>query len=188
MSAIELLIILVILLLNFAIVTLLKDRIIVVASVMIVNLIIILFYSLVIADYQNLKELIIATAVYSITILALISNTNHIDKISENSKKKKPKFILWLAIFMALTISCGGFYLIKNISDLLPKNTNARDQFGNVIITGNAPESQPESTASHQELKDNVLFKRSTDAILIIVGVMTILLLSGKYRNRESNI
>lgn len=189
----ELLIILAILFLNFAIIIMLSNRIVVVASVMIVNLIIILFYSIIIADYQNLKELIIATVVYSITILALISNTNHIDQISENITKSKSKIIILFAIIMALTISCGGFYLMKNIRDLLPKSSVLRDQFGNIVVTNNTPpvlDNAMNNPANSEQpkLKNNVLFKRSTDAILIIVGVMTILLLSSKYRNRESNI
>lgn len=176
-SASEVLITITILLLNFAIIALLRNKIVIVASVMISNLITILFYSLIISDNQILKELIIATTIYCITILTLISNSHHIDKIREYSAKKSPSKIIISFIFLvSFGASCCGFYLIKHI--------NFKQQI-DVKTTTNTTMS---ITQAKQDLKNNVLFKRSTDAILIVVGIMTILLLSSKYRNRESNI
>jgi hypothetical protein len=165
----------------------------VVASVMIINLIIILLYSIIIANYQNLKELIIATVIYSITILTLISNTNHIDQISKSSSYFKSKIAIYLVFIFALIVSSGGFYLIKNIDKILPRKTSSSQLTLEKIM--NKPQSLANNNninqnldAEQKEIKNNVLFKRSTDAILIIVGIMTVLLLSSKYRNQESNI
>src|SRR3989338_9081966 len=121
-SIYEILIILAILSLNFAVIVWFKNRIVVVASVMIANLIIILLYSTIIWDYQILQELIIATIFYSITILVLISNSSHIDQInSDNLKKIKSnlnKKISYSLIFIiTFTLSCGVFYLSKNIKE-----------------------------------------------------------------------
>ena len=60
-------------------------------------------------------------------------------------------------------------------------------QLEKVIGTNNkTPEFGEKS--DQKNLKNNVLFKRSTDAILIIVGVMAIMLLGSKYRGVESKI
>lgn len=183
----ELLTILVILFLNFAIVVLFRNRIVVVASVMIANLVTILFYSMIIADYQNLKELIIATIIYSLTILALISSTNHIDQVRETHQNK---IISCLIVVIALTIGGSGFYLLKNVSNSLPDNNVSRsDVARNDVASEFAASSEvSDGNTDRQKLKNSILFKHSTDAILIIVGVMTFLLLGSKYRNRESNI
>jgi hypothetical protein len=192
-SIVESLIILAILSLNFAVIVWFRNRIVVVASVMITNLIIILFYSTIISDYQNLQELIIATIFYSITILVLISNSNHIDQINSDSLKKirssLNKQITYSLIFLfTFTLSCGVFYLSKDIKEQSTRN----DNFTIEQITNPAsmtPDGQNAAAPAEQKkLTNNVLFRRSTDAILIIVGVITILLLSSKYRNRESNI
>ena len=151
----ELLIILVILFLNFAIVILFRNRIIVVASVMIANLVMILFYSMIIADYQSLKELIIATIIYSITILTLISNTTHIDKINETHQNK---IIGYLIIIIALTIGSGGFYLLKNVGSLLPNNNVHQDVLDSTNNAAPSPEVASDN-ADHQKLKNSILFK-----------------------------
>ncbi len=190
-SIYEILIILAILSLNFAVIVWFKNRIVVVASVMIANLIIILLYSTIIWDYQILQELIIATIFYSITILVLISNSSHIDQInSDNLKKTKSSFnkkISYSLIFIVtFTLSCGVFYLSKNIKEKSNHSWKI-EQLENPTQTSPNQEIV-QIKIEQKKLKNNVLFRRSTDAILIMVGVIVILLLSSKYRNRESNI
>jgi len=190
-SIYEILIILAILSLNFAVIVWFKNRIVVVASVMVANLIIILLYSTIIWDYQILQELVIATIFYSITILVLISNSSHIDQInSDNLKKIKSslnKKISYSLIFITtLTLSCGVFYLSKNIKEKSNPNWQI-EQLTNPDHIKPNQETTPVNI-EQKKLKNNVLFRRSTDAILIMAGVMVILLLSSKYRNRESNI
>jgi magnesium-transporting ATPase (P-type) len=190
-SIYEILIILAILSLNFAVIVWFKNRIVVVASVMIANLIIILLYSTIIWDYQILQELIIATIFYSITILVLISNSSHIDQIdSDNLKKIKSSFnkkISYSLIFIVtFTLSCGVFYLSKNIKEKSNHSWKI-EQLENPTQTSPNQEIA-QIQIEQKKLKNNVLFRRSTDAILIMVGVIVILLLSSKYRNRESNI
>jgi hypothetical protein len=196
-SIVESLIILAILSLNFAVIVWFRNRIVVVASVMISNLIIILFYSTIISDYQSLQELIIATIFYSITILVLISNSNHIDQINSDSLKKirsslNTQITYSLIFLFTFTLSCGVFYLSKDIKEQSSRNDNFTiEKITNPaqIIDQITPDEQNATAPAEQKkLTNNVLFRRSTDAILIIVGVITILLLSSKYRNRESNI
>jgi magnesium-transporting ATPase (P-type) len=192
-SIYEILIILAILLLNFAVIVWLKNRIVVVASVMIANLIIILLYSTIIWDYQILQELIIATIFYSITILVLISNSSHIDQIDSDNLKRirsslNKKVNYSLIFLITFAISCGIFYLSINIKEQ-PKINQQNlqiEQPGSLSIDPNQNTTQINSQQT--KLKNNALFKRSTDAILIMAGVIVILLLSSKYKNRESNI
>ncbi len=195
-SLIELLIILAILSLNFAVIVWFKNRIVVVASVMIANLIIILLYSTIISDYQSLQELIIATIFYSITILILISNSKHIDQINSDNLKKirsslNNKINYSLIFIVTFALSCGVFYLSKDIKEQSNHNEKWQiEQLANPDNSGQIKDNGNNIAAENSEkkLKNNVLFRRSTDAILIMVGVITILLLSSKYRNRESNI
>ncbi|MES2677126.1 MAG: hypothetical protein V4612_02265 [Pseudomonadota bacterium] len=184
-SIVESLIILAILSLNFGVIIWLKNRIAVVSSVMLINLIIILLCAISIADYQILKELIIAITIYSITILTLISNTNHIDQISSNKPLIGGKFNRHLILIITLMISCSVFYLSQSIKQ--QSTYTATSQLEKIIGTNKeAPISAAKS--EQKNLKNNVLFKRSTDAILIIVGVMAIMLLGSKYRGVESKI
>ncbi len=192
-SLYEILIILAILSLNFAVIVWFKNRIVVVTSVMIANLIIILLYSIIISDYQSLQELIIATIFYSITILVLISNSSHIDQINSGNLKKiksglNKKLSYSLIFIITFTLSCGVFYLSKNIKEQSNHNQNWQiEQLTNLNqIKANQKDIQID--IGQKKLGNNVLFRRSTDAILIMVGVIIILLLSSKYRNRESNI
>jgi hypothetical protein len=191
---IETLITLAILSLNFAIVMWFKNRIALVSSVMIINLLIILLCSISISDYQNLKELIIAIIIYSITILILISNTSHIDQIKSDKSKKLlsplAKKANYLAIVMlTLLLSYGGFYLANNIEEQSLRSDDKQiEKMTQPAAPIESPEGAKPEETKESKLKNNVLFHRSTDAILIIVGVMVTLLLSSKYRNRESNI
>lgn len=195
-SIVESLIILAILSLNFAVIVWFKNRIVVVASVMIANLIIILLYSTIISDYQILQELIIATIFYSITILILISNTSHIDQINSDNLPKVSLFLskkinYSLIFIFTFALSCGVFYLSKDIKEQTNHNRNWQiEQLTNQVNPDQIknPENNAVIESKEKKLTHNVLFRRSTDAILIMVGVIIILLLSSKYRNRESNI
>ena len=184
-SIVESFIILAILSLNFGVIIWFKNRIVMVASVMLINLIIILLCAISISDYQILKELIIAIVIYSITILTLISNTTHIDQISANKPLIGGKFKHHQIIIITITISCCVFYLSQSITEQSSAAPNL--QLEKIIGTNNkAPDIEAKS--DQKNLKNNVLFKRSTDAILIIVGVMAIMLLGSKYRGVESKI
>jgi hypothetical protein len=184
-SIFEALIILAILLLNFAIVAYFKNKIAVVSSVMVGNLIIILLYSATISDHQILQELILAIILYSVTILVLIYNTSHIDQInSRNTKFKKiNKANVGFVFIITTVLSFGGFYLISNIKDQSNKTNKIVNYQGRKILK--MPDTQIELKQNNAK---SILFKKSTDAILIIVWVMTILLLSSKYRDYESDI
>ena len=77
------------------------------------------------------------------------------------------------------------FYLSQSITEQSSAAPNL--QLEKIIGTNNkAPDIEAKS--DQKNLKNNVLFKRSTDAILIIVGVMAIMLLGSKYRGVESKI
>jgi len=181
----EILIILAVLSLNFAVIIWLKNRIAVVCSIMLVNLIIVLLGALSILEYQIFKELVIAIVIYSITIITLISNTNHIDQISTNNPPIIKKFNHNLILITTLIISCGLFYLSQSIKQIAIHEPNL--QLEKIVgLVSNEPNIEAKSDQNN--LKNNVLFKRSADVILIIVGIMTIMLLGSKYRGLDSNI
>ena len=194
-SIVEILIIVAILSLNFAVILWFRNRIALVASTMIANLIIILLCSTIISDHQNLQELIIGTIFYSITLLALISNANHIDQI--NSSKKivvnlNSKISYGILIITVLAISSTIFLVGKNTKIISGVYTKDYGSISHQIPSPEIPKEKSENenidSKNNQKLQNNVLFRRSTDAILIMVGAIAILLLSSKYLNRESNI
>jgi hypothetical protein len=189
-------------------------------SIMLANLITILFYSLTIPEAQNFKELTIATIIFSTTILALISNSNH----AYNIQIKKPgriKFIILsvtVAIF-TIIVSGGVFYLAKNINkvasavrekqiaraEAIDKNPlifpghQAHITVKKYYLHGNysndvfkLPENKPITELYDdnykQKLQGNVLLKRLTEAIIIIAGLMTILLLNYRYNFKEKDL
>ena len=181
LSIVEMIIILAILLLNLVTIVCLKNKIAVVSAVMISNLMIILLYVKIISDYHNLQELILSTIIYSAAILVLIFNTSHINQANSKHQKSQNfnKNSYGLLFILTIALSFGGFYLIDNIKNQ-PQITKQ--------INNNVANQHLELNNIKIETRGNVLFKRSTDAVLIIVGAMLVLLLGSKYHNRESNI
>ena len=118
-SIVESFIILAILSLNFGVIIWFKNRIVMVASVMLINLIIILLCTISISDYQILKELIIAVVIYSITILTLISNTTHIDQISANKPLIGGKFKHHLIFIITFIFPTHPFIIIIDLINIL---------------------------------------------------------------------
>lgn len=83
------------------------------------HLVMILLYGIIIVNFPILRNLTIATIVYSITTLILIANSHHLYNIRDdkiNFKNYKSSIKIILALFIAITIILGSFYLIKNIS------------------------------------------------------------------------
>ncbi|MFT5702772.1 MAG: hypothetical protein ACI9TO_000122 [Rickettsiales bacterium] len=188
-SVYEILITLAILLLNFAIVIWFKNKTSLISSVILMNLLIILLCALSVNNYQILKEIIIAVVIYSITILALISNANKTPEAENDLPRKNQlfskKFSRVLIFICVFAISAEVFYLSLNIKPKLLSNDSglqieriAEIRSNEIVIKDSA----------RNNLKNNVLVKRSTDAVLIIVGIMTIMFLASKYRCRETNI
>jgi hypothetical protein len=215
----ELLIILTILILNLSVVLLVRSRTTMIIFIMLANLITILFYSLIIPEAQNFKELIIATIIFSTIILALISNSNHIYNIPPE-KPKKIKFIILSIIVGIFTIivSSGVFYLTKNINKVAAavrekqisraeeieknplifpghpahiavKKYYFQGNYGDDVfkLPENKPIAELYDDKYKQKLQSNILFKRITDAIIIIAGMITILLLNYRYNFKEKN-
>ncbi len=191
----ESLIILTILSLNFGIIIWFKNRIALLSSVMVINLTIILLCIIRIDEYQILKELIIAIVIYSITVLSLIVIGDNLSQDNENKFKIRflsKKKLIFIAV---IAVSCGSFYLVKDIKiESLNEAEINEEKIIETIITEEPilTDTGTENVIIPTEIvpqntKKNIPFKRSTDAILIIVGVMTALLLASKYSNRESN-
>jgi len=115
----ELLLISTILVLNFLLLFFLKTRTAIIIAMIFSHLTVILFYSIIIANFQILRTLTIATVIYSIATFILISNSNHLYNVCDNKidfKKYKSLTKIILAFFLASAIVLGSFYLIKNIS------------------------------------------------------------------------
>lgn len=193
-SVYEILITLAILLLNFAIVIWFKNKTSLISSVILMNLLIILLCALSVNNYQILKEIIIAVVIYSITILALISNANKTPEAENDLPRKNQlfskKFSRVLIFICVFAISAEVFYLSLNIKPKLLSNDS--DLQIERIVGGSIAEIRSNEIvikdSARNNLKNNVLVKRSTDAVLIIVGIMTIMFLASKYRCRETNI
>jgi len=185
-SILEMLIILAILLLNFVIISYFSNKTAVVSSVMITNLMIILLYSTIISDHKSLQELIIATILYSVTTLIITSNTSNTYQMNSKNLQfnnlNKINYVLLFILIIALSV--GSFYLINNIKN----QPNTIEQIVNNNQIDQHLELENSKTQPKRKNEGNVLFKRSADAILIMVGAMTILFLSSKYRNYKSNI
>lgn len=206
------LIIILALLINLLTLVVVKNKTSMIIGIIISNLLIILSYNLLILDQKTLKELIIANIIYSIIILVLAFNTknNNPTKIDDsNNKKNKLSQSLAILIFLfAIAISSMCFYLTKNLNQLssslnvkiaekesLKQNsTSIANNSPNYLATNVADKTNQKESKIEQlkdlynenerkKLKNNILFNRSTDAIIIIVGIITALLFNYRYQN-----
>ncbi len=196
-SVCEALIVLAIISLNFTAIICFKNKIVVIAALMIANLTMILLYSTIIADYQILQELIIATVFYALTTLILISNAGFIIGVNQKTSSNKPKFnksilisrlkYLFIAV-ITVFIGLGSFYLASNNQfHYQTKRQIKKLNINNIGLEGTNLGQDLESKVStnQKSLEKNILFKRSTDAILIMVGaVLTILLYSNFWKQK----
>ena len=200
----KMLIILAILSLNFATLIFLKNKIASFASVAIVNLLIVLCCVINIDNYQILKSLIVAIVVYSTTILTVIYNANQDDQTTINlptklkdllarklPKKLTEKLGYGLVFVVIFTISCGVFCFVQNSEHRTQRSNNLQLekilQPTNLLIgtsMGVPADLVLLDQNNHQlRLQNNVLLKGCTDAILIIVGVTTSILLTRKIKS-----
>jgi hypothetical protein len=175
-SLLETLIIVAILSLNFATMFRFRSPISLIISTIFTSLAIIFLCVINIYDPQILKSLIITILIYSSVIIALISSAN-IEQ--ENIPISKNKLRCGLILICVLAISWGVFYVGKNINDnFVSKNDNKLERIMGIVDSVRIVE---ENTGK-RNLENNVFLKNSTDAVLLIVGLMMVVLLAGRSR------
>ena len=191
--------------LNFLILFAVRTRNTTIISLIIANLIAVLFFSVSITNYSSLKEIILALIIYSMVVLFLISNYNSISS-NENQTNKiniPARKIIFVPIFTAaiLIIFLSLFFVTKNISQVSEKLRDMTFDKENIMTATPLAEStypaddnikkddlpnkiysSPQiNNAKKARLKDklseNFLLKRSSDMILLIVAVSSSLLI-----------
>jgi len=201
---------------NFLILFLVKTRTTTVTSLIIAHLVVILFFSVSIANYNLFKEITLALIVYSMVILFLISNYDEFDFGEKNKTPRRHLMIIFLPlIFVAFTTF---FAVVKNIarfSEIVAEKKMSLQE--EVMLNPMILPSHPAHIAVKQfyfgkkfeddlsdkvsialenndrkrarlkdKLSDNFLLKRSSDVILIIVAVSSGLLLMSNKKSDES--
>jgi predicted signal transduction protein with EAL and GGDEF domain len=191
---------------NFLILFIVRTRTSTIISLIITNLVAILFFSISITNYNSLKEIVLSLIIYSMVVLFLISNYNPLPlNKDETLRFKLPKIKIFLMPIVA--IAFFGFFLTlfliandlsriaENIHDkeISAENKIAAEPDDKSLneapkIAQNSIQNKP-SFQSNSGLNDikkarlkdklfgNFLLKRSSDMILLIVAVATSLLL-----------
>lgn len=119
---IKLLVILIFIVISFLIIFLVQTRTTTVTSLIIAHLVLVLFLSLSIPNYNNFKEIVLALVAYSMVILFLISNYNPIfisdlaphktTRVWQNFTKIAIVAVSVMVIFFVL------FVMVKNIMEI----------------------------------------------------------------------
>jgi uncharacterized membrane protein len=177
-SLAETLIIVAILLLNFATLIWLKNTIFLTFQTILTSLAIILFCVINISDFEILQNIIIAMIIFSGAILALFLGKNSDD----GTHIFKNKLHLGLSFLVILAISSGIFYLSLQIKNQpAPENEMKLEEIMQIVGSVGVVEGKLQNS----NLKNNVILKNSTDAILIICGLMMVILLTGKHHRHR---
>ena len=195
---------------NFLILFVVKTRTTTVISLIIAHLIAVLFFSLSIANYDSFKEIVLGLIIYSMVTLFLVSNYSpiHLDGEELKDKNLRVKILkIFTACSIVFIVFILTFWIAKNISLVTKTVTEKKIEIRQLEIKPSVPQhvaetklllskkpqgewikEEPHSaviTNSKRErlsrsLKDNFLFKRSSDIILIIVAFSVILMLLRK--------
>ena len=117
---------------NFLIIFIIKTRTTIVTALIISHLIIVLFFSMSISNYNSYKEIVLALIIYSMVILFLVSNYNSINLNQNQPSKKKdlrkilifppvvfPSVVFLPVVFLIVaSVFFAIFSLTKNISEI----------------------------------------------------------------------
>jgi len=167
--------------LSFITIFVVKSRVNIIATLIINHLVLIVFLSLTITNYNSFKEVVLTLIAYLMGVLFLITNYSEKLKKEKIGGAKKPfSYLKIIAAFTIIfTVFLSSFYLAKT----------------SLLNTSNLTESKPywqaQNNSSSQDfdisaykknrlkkkLNENFLLKRSSDVILIIVALSSILLL-----------
>ena len=110
---------LVFIVINFLIIFAVKTRTTTVTSVIITHLVMVLFFSLSISNYNSFKEIVLALIVYSMVILFLVSNYNvaSIDSAASNKTKSQRSILVFSStIFLVSMIFIVLFFVAANVA------------------------------------------------------------------------
>lgn len=154
--------------LGFAILFLVRDRASLMMSVIIVQLVLLLFLSMSIGNYAVLQDVVIALIIFSFAILFVVVNGD-----LPEEKKYKPAFIL--LVFCA---TFAFFILIFSaVEDVA--NTIAAPPQQQVI----AEIDSQKKARLRDKLQKSALLKHSSDAMLILVAASVLILISTKKKS-----
>ncbi len=194
----RILVILLFIIINFLIIFAVKTRTTATTSLIIAHLVLVLFLSISITNYQSFKEIVLALIIYLMIILSLISNHNK--SYLNNYQHYKPISIFLIFIIPACLTCAATFYLAKTtipIANLIKEKqaiSNLDSNADNIALPGddnlisknNSESLNNTGTISNNDYKiaklkrklsDNFLLKRSSDVILVIAGLVAGLLL-----------
>jgi glucan phosphoethanolaminetransferase (alkaline phosphatase superfamily) len=198
----KILVILLFIIINLIIIFAIKTRTTITTTLIIAHLILILFLSTSITNYQSYKEIVLTLIVYLMVMLSLISNYHPTYLNNHSSASFKPLTICIILIIPAF-ISCSAiFFLAKSITpmaNLLKEKqaiitttdnssakltqkssldtTNNTSNINSSNAVNKATINNYKITRLKKKLSDNFLLKRSSDVILVIAGFITGLLL-----------
>lgn len=177
------LIIITILILNLLVVFATKSRVNMVILINIANLTTILLYCLVIDNFLIIKELSIATIIYSIIISSLIISSQ--EKAPKTIYRSKT-LLTFLSIIMIICAS-ATLYLANNINDdlLAKKEQNINNKIIKSQTKNKAIANKNINYLNNKSSKDNIIFNRFGDFLIIICAITTFLFLGVKHRRKE---
>ncbi len=187
----KLLVALIFISLSFVTIFAVKTRVNIISTLIITHLVLILFLSLTVTNYNSFKEVVLTLIAYLMGVLFLIANyTGKLKKEKTSGAKKSFPYLKIIATSaIIITVFLGSFYLAK--TSLL----NMADLTESTLLTQLQNNAQPQSfdVAAYKKnrlkkkLNDNFLLKRSSDVILIIVALSSaLLLLKTKKQVQES--
>jgi hypothetical protein len=132
-----------------------------------------------ISDLKILQTIITAILIYSAAIIAVVSAA---DFEQENPPFFKDKLRCGLIFLFILAISSGIFYVGQDIkNNFVAKNDNKLEKIMGIVDSAGIVEEN----LDQRNLENKIFLKNSTDATLLIVGLMMAILLAGRIRSRS---
>lgn len=176
-------IILVILTLNLLVVFVVKSRVNMIIFINTSNLITILLYCLTIGNFILLKELAITTIIYSIVISFLIVS----NKDGQSKSIHKATVNVFFVVILTTICALSSFYAIATINDSLTakKEQNINTKIIKLEKNAKIKTNSKFSYLKIQGAKDNILFNRFGDFIIIICAVIVFLFLGIKHQKES---
>jgi len=154
--------------LGLAILFLVRDRTSLVMSVIITQLVLLLFLSMSIGNYAVLQDVTIALIIFSFAILFVVVNGG-----LPEEKRHKPAFIL--------VVLCATFVFFVLILSAVEDGAN---------LTATLPQQQvvaeidsPKKARLRDKIQKSALLKHSSDVMLILVAASVLVLISTKRKS-----
>lgn len=189
----KLLVALVFIILSFATIFAVKTRINIITTLIITHLVLILFLSLTITNYDSFKEVVLTLIAYLMGVLFLITNYKESPRKTRVAAIKQivPYFKIISSIIIVIMIFLGSFYLAKTSLLATQKSTESAlaASLQNNNLAQNFDATSYKKNRLKKKLNENFLLKRSSDVILIIVALSSaLLLLNTKIYNKNHDL